>query len=97
MREFSIFGRPVRVKLLLNCHTVAGAANVSPAYTPPSLLVRYTNRHFGHQMRNMKRLTIAETRSVDLYDDMSGAEIDCMCLARFVDRKRPKNARLAFI
>ena len=57
-REFGIFARSVRVKLRLNCYTVAAQQTQVRPVLPPSL-VPYTNRPFGYQRRRMNRLAIA--------------------------------------
>ena len=54
--DFGIFAKSVRVKLLLNCYTVA-VPTVRLQPTPS--LVWYTNRPFGHQRRYTKRLVIS--------------------------------------
>ena len=44
--------------LSTSAHLLHGrsAADLSPAYTAPPSLIRYTNRPSGHQKRNTKRL-----------------------------------------
>ena len=61
------------------------SAQVSPTPTSPPSLVPYTNRHFGHQMRYTKRLTIA-------YHETSGRLGAAAKLAK-VERKEDGSVR----
>jgi len=58
-KEFKFFRcRSVRVKLLLNCYTVAAPQTQVPPHADPPYLVRYTYRPFVHRRRRTKRLTV---------------------------------------
>ena len=65
-REFGIFARSVRVKLLLNCYTAAGVQrHITRTYAALPSLVPSTNRPFGYLRRYTKRLTIATTKTME--------------------------------
>jgi len=57
-RQFGIFARLVRAKLLLDCYTVAALQMLQTPPTPRPSRVRYTNRPLGHQRSYTKRPTI---------------------------------------